>query len=444
MFFVRMDQKSWYIRRVCVGFVFLAILCVGGADPALAKKHEKTKARRPSVQTTETYAALVLDADSGEVLYERNSRGRRYPASLTKMMTLYLTFQAIEGGRVRLDTQLPVSAKAASQSPSKLGLRAGQTIAVKDAILGLITESANDAAVVLAEGLAGNTSRFATLMTTQARALGMEGTVFQNPNGLPDKNQYTTARDMAMLAYSLINHYPGMYPYFSTQKFRYRGRVHVSHNHLMKRCSGMDGIKTGYIRASGFNLVASVERRGARIIAIVFGGKSAASRDAHLEKLIDEAFVLLNKANRKTASYVSFPTAKVAAAFPSRQLEAPVSSKRVAQQRPEKASAQIAEPKRPEMVPVSVLKPPESPYGGWGVQVGAFSDVDSAQKALSYMSATLSSLLGGAEQSLQKVTMKDGSAVYRARFTGLDQNTARQVCSYLVRRGHGCLVVSGL
>ena len=216
----------------------------------------------------------------------------RHPASLTKMMTLYITFQALESGHLRLDQILSVSANAAEQSPSKLGLRPNQRIRVEDLILGLVTESANDAAVVLGENLGGSEAGFGRLMTQQAHALGMMHTRFDNPSGLPDPDQVTTARDMAMLGHALIYHYPQFYHYFSRDSFTYNGIYHHNHNRLRwVATAGMDGIKTGYIRASGFNLVASAKRGDARLIGVVFGGRSTTSRDNRMAQLLDESFV---------------------------------------------------------------------------------------------------------------------------------------------------------
>jgi D-alanyl-D-alanine carboxypeptidase len=239
-----------------------------------------------------SYADIVIDADTGRVVHQTDSDSLRHPASLTKMMTLYLTFQALESGHLTLGQYLPVSENASYQSPSKLGLHAGQHIRVEDAILGLVTLSANDAAVVLGEALGGSEDGFGVLMTRQARALGMTRSFFHNPSGLPDPEQVTTAHDMAVLGDALIHHYPQYYPYFSTDSFTYAGIYHHNHNHLMDRYEGMDGIKTGYIRASGFNLVASAKRDGMRLIGVIFGGHSAVARDNAMAQLLDRSFSL--------------------------------------------------------------------------------------------------------------------------------------------------------
>ena len=233
----------------------------------------------PPSQATARYASMVVDAESGQVLHAVNADTRNYPASLTKMMTLFLVFDALEKGTLRLDQPLPVSKRAAGMPPSKLGLKQGQTITVEDAILALVTKSANDVAVVIAEALGGQETTFAKMMTERAQELGMSRTTFRNASGLPNRGQKSTARDMVRLAQALMEDHDKYYHYFSTQSFTYQGRTYRNHNRLLKGYKGTDGIKTGYIRASGFNLVSSVERDGRRVIAVVFGGKTSRSRD---------------------------------------------------------------------------------------------------------------------------------------------------------------------
>lgn len=236
---------------------------------------------------SEKYAAIVVDANTGRVLFEKNSRDARYPASLTKMMTLYLLFEALDADRVSLDTQIPVSAYAAKRPPSKIGFKPGQSIDVRSAILALAVRSANDVAAAVGEYLGGSEERFAAMMTAKARALGMQSTTFRNASGLPDEGQRTTAHDMAILGMALRRHFPHHYHYFSNREFTYAGKVIRGHNNLLGKVVGADGLKTGYIRASGFNLVTSVGRGGRRIVAVVMGGETAKSRDAHMEELIE-------------------------------------------------------------------------------------------------------------------------------------------------------------
>ena len=230
--------------------------CLGGAGKALAG-----------------YASIVVDAETGAVLSEQNADQRNYPASLTKMMTLYMVFDALERRQLALKQPIAVSRRAAGQAPSRLGLKAGQTITVEQAILALVTKSANDAATAVAEAIGGTELRFAEIMTRRARAIGMTSTTFRNASGLPDSRQVTTARDMATLSRALWRDFPQYYPYFSRERFTYRGRVIANHNNLLRSYAGADGIKTGYIRASGYNLAASAVRDGRRVIGVVLGGK---------------------------------------------------------------------------------------------------------------------------------------------------------------------------
>ena len=234
------------------------------------------------------FASIVVDGNSGQVLYATNADAPRHPASLTKIMTLYLLFERLEAGRIRLDTQLKVSDHVAEQAPTKLGLKPGHTISVDDAIKAVVTKSANDAAVAIAENLGGSEAEFATAMTQKARALGMSRTTYVNASGLPDDDQITTARDQALLGRAIQERFPRYYRYFSTPDFVYHGREMRNHNHLLGEVGGVDGIKTGYTRASGFNLVTSVHRDGRYIVAVVLGGRSAAQRDARMRDLINE------------------------------------------------------------------------------------------------------------------------------------------------------------
>ena len=232
---------------------------------------------------------IILDTD-GHILSQHDPDALNYPASLTKMMTLFLTFDALEHHRIALTTEFPVSRHAAAQSPSKLGLRPGNTISVRDLILSVVTHSANDSAVVLAEGLGGSEAAFAVQMNHQARLLGMTRTNFRNASGLPNPFQYTTARDLSKLALALYRTFPREYSYFSTEEFTYQGHTYGTHNHLMSAFQGMDGIKTGFINASGFNLAASAVRNNRRLVGVIMGGRSAESRDMEMASLLDDAF----------------------------------------------------------------------------------------------------------------------------------------------------------
>ncbi len=237
---------------------------------------------------TPPYADIVLDANSGKVLHADKADELRHPASLTKIMTLYLLFEKLESGQFRLDSQIPVSEHASDQAPTKLGLKSGQTIEIEDAIRGLVTKSANDAAVAIAEAIGGTEHDFAEMMTAKAHALGMTHTVYRNASGLPNDEQVTTARDQAMLGRVIQDRFPHYYRYFSTPSFTWQGETVRNHNHLLGRLEGMDGIKTGYTQASGFNLVASVRRDDRHIVAVVLGGSSAGSRDARMRSLVED------------------------------------------------------------------------------------------------------------------------------------------------------------
>ncbi|RUM15255.1 D-alanyl-D-alanine carboxypeptidase [Rhizobium fabae] len=287
------------------------------------------------------YAGIVVDAKSGNVLYSENADRLQYPASLTKMMTLYMTFEALEQGRIRLDTPVPFSARAAAQAPTKLGVRAGGTITVEQGILGLVTLSANDAATALGEMLGGGSEdRFAQLMTAKAHALGMTRTTYRNANGLPNTAQMTTARDQARLGIALRQHFPQYYGYFSTRAFKFGTRTIRSHNRLVGSVRGVDGIKTGYTRAAGFNLVSSVQVDGKSIVGVVLGGASTPARDAQMRNLI--ATYLPKASSRGGSSALVAETAPAPAMI---ETPAPVE--------PQKAPQQVAKTITSAQPPVS-------------------------------------------------------------------------------------------
>jgi D-alanyl-D-alanine carboxypeptidase len=244
------------------------------------------KRQRPAGAWQAGFAAIVIDAKTGKILDEENPDSLRHPASLTKIMTLYLLFERIEQGKLTLKSRLNVSEYASERPPSKLGLQEGTTIAAEDAIKALITRSANDVATVIAENLAGDEDAFGVLMTRKARALGMTNTIFKNASGLPDREQVTTARDMATLGRAIQDRFPSLYRFFSTQSFVWRGRVIANHNRLLGRVPGVDGIKTGYTNASGFNLVTSVRHKNRHIVSVVLGGRTGAQRDQYMRELI--------------------------------------------------------------------------------------------------------------------------------------------------------------
>jgi D-alanyl-D-alanine carboxypeptidase len=256
------------------------------AKEAQKKKKPHRVGHGPSYQPP--YADFVIDDNSGQVLHETNCDSPRHPASLTKVMTLYLLFEQLRAKKLNLDSPLAISATAASQAPTKLGLKANETITVEDAIKGIVTRSANDAAVAVAEALAGSQSDFAVLMTRKAQALGMAGTVYVNASGLPADAQITTARDQAVLGRAIQEHFPEYYRYFAIPNFQYRRAVISNHNALLRQMEGVDGIKTGYTEASGYNLLSSLRRAGRHLVAVVLGGRSNGARDARMRQLLEE------------------------------------------------------------------------------------------------------------------------------------------------------------
>jgi len=261
-----------------------AIAMTAFCDTADARRRSKAQ---PAESYQPSYSSIVVDINSGEVMQATNADAPRHPASLTKIMTLYLLFERLEQGKIKLQTELPVSAHAAVQAPSKLGLKAGETIRVETAIRAIVTKSANDVAVIVAEALGGDEPTFAKIMTAKARAIGMSQTTYRNASGLPDEEQITTARDQALLGRAIQDRYPNYYQYFATRTFDYRGKSIRNHNHLLGAVDGVDGIKTGYIRDSGFNIVTSIRRANRHLVAVVFGGRSAEARDARVRSLIE-------------------------------------------------------------------------------------------------------------------------------------------------------------
>jgi D-alanyl-D-alanine carboxypeptidase len=292
---LRTTLASSRTLRVCVlGLVTFTTAIIATSDSAEARRYRHRNYARHHVthhvarESSPQFASIIVDGNSGSTLSSNNPDGIRHPASLTKIMTLYLLFEQLERGKMKLDTEMDVSERAYEQAPTKLGLKPGQTIKVEDAIKGLVTRSANDAAVVIAEAIGGDEDDFATLMTRKARALGMTKTVYRNANGLPNDEQVTTARDQATLGRAIQDRFPRYYRYFSTSVFNYRGQSIRNHNRLLGNVEGVDGIKTGYTRASGFNLVTSMRRGNRHLVGVVLGGRSGGSRDAIMRNLLAE------------------------------------------------------------------------------------------------------------------------------------------------------------
>jgi D-alanyl-D-alanine carboxypeptidase len=390
-------------------------------------------------------AAIIVDAESGAVLYDSRSKTRTYPASLTKMMTLYLLFEAIDAKRIELDDLLPVSARAAKQPATDLGLAKGQQIAVEKAILALIVHSANDVAVVIAEALGGTETKFAAKMTKKARELGMTSTTFRNASGLPNSGQVTTARDMAILARALITRFPEFYHYFAAHSFTHRGRVYASHNRVLLNYPGADGLKTGYIRASGFNLATSATRDGRRLVAVVLGGKSARSRDLKMIELLDQGFAL---AAKKSATRVAADTLPAAPKRKSAKAGAVAIASLIPPTKPDVATSQAGSIEV-ETLQVASLEPVSTPAEDtakgststrvWGIQVGAFNSYEPALRAANRASKRVASLVKDAQVVVDE-TAKGKTTLYRARLIGLSKKNAQVACKKLKAKAIDCLV----
>jgi D-alanyl-D-alanine carboxypeptidase len=424
--------------RVSVVVAVLALVMVvwpmGSAD-ASRKAHSQGGGRQP-------LTSIVIDAETGTVISESNADLQHYPASLTKMMTLYLIFEALDKGRIQLDMRLPVSEHAANQSPTKLGLVAGDSVAVRDVVLGLVTRSANDAAVVAAEWLGGSEEIFAERMTAKAHALGMSRTVFHNASGLPDPDQITTARDLSKLARALYRDFPGMYPFFATREFIFRGQVIANHNHLMDHFDGMDGIKTGYIRTSGFNLAASAVRNGRRLIGVVMGGQSPHARDLQMAALLNDGFARTAPDTMETlTASVSAPTAATPApvapafasgdgAFQSQSFGA--RAKRVLRHLSPIGTAEASTGKSSRG---------DVETGRWGIQVGAFAQQGAAEKAAQAALAQLPGAKGHAV-SVAKPGDSEKDRFYRARIGGFSEKDAERACQTLHKKHRDCALVA--
>ncbi|MDP2333960.1 MAG: D-alanyl-D-alanine carboxypeptidase family protein [Reyranella sp.] len=388
-------------------------------------------------------AYLIVDATSGRELVSDQADELRYPASLTKLMTIYLTFSALDSGRLSLGDKLPVSSNALNAPPTKMGLPPGGSVIVRDATMALVTRSANDAAVVLAEALGGDEANFARLMTQRARQLGMNSTVFRNASGLPHREQVTTARDMTRLASALMRDYPHYYAVFSVQSYTYRGRRLNTHNRMLGSYDGADGLKTGYISASGFNLLMSAVRDNRRLIGVVMGGESAGRRDRQMADLMDRGFAMAQSmqlsgwtAQRKP------PSARYTAA----QFD-PGSSFAEAY-RPPAATAKTnagatqqatVNPKYAGFVaPAPAMSASAAPtLGSWVIQVGSFSEAQAAQLALERAAASLPTQAKSAAAMVDEVQLASRT-FHRARLTNLSQEQAIDGCKQLEKKKIYC------
>lgn len=440
-------------------------------------------------------SAIVVDAKTGKTLYSKDANARRYPASLTKMMTLYLTFEALAAGKISKGTPVVFSAKAAAEPPTKLGVRKGGAVTVETAILSMVTKSANDSSTALAEMIGGSEANFARMMTSKARALGMKGTVFRNANGLPDPGQFTTAHDMVVLGMALREHFPQYYGYFSTRSFAYGKRQINGHNRLLGRVKGVDGIKTGYTRASGFNLVSSVNDGGRKLVAVVMGGASGGSRDKQMASLIQTympqtstrgsgplvarassdtavaaiANVFLPKKNaptpeEKPETLVASADETVAdeadeAVAEEAEVETPTAKpsrkKVIAAAAP--VTASVADAPIPAALPVFQAYAPveETPIdrlatasisdsstasSGWAVQIASAPREEDAKAQLDKVAKQAGRVL--AKASGYTVAFdKDGTTYYRARFGFGTKEAAWKACNALKRKSISCFAV---
>ncbi len=443
-------------------------------------------------------ASIVVDGNTGRVLEASNPDALRHPASLTKVMTLYLLFERLKAGKISLDTPLFVSAHAAAQAPTKLGLKPGQTISVEDAIKAIVTRSANDAAAVIAENLGGSEEAFARLMTQKTHELGMGRTNYVNASGLPDDDQVTTARDQALLGRAIQDRFPRLYRFFSTTSFAFRGQTIRGHNHLLGSMPGVDGIKTGFTRASGFNLLTSLHRDGRYLVGVVLGGRSALQRDAHMRQLLNVDFRLASTHRTAPALVersvpVGEPQRVAAVKEAVRERAAPSRTGTVGQPAIVGTTAPIrpipvktityhtvtmhsgklapmpilvpvesspltvdAQPQTDadrapavEPAPIEQIKPvpaavaaaaPTRVHNGWMIQIGAFDGEQEARQHLNEAQVKLHTTLGAADPFTEPVHKGD-TTLYRARFAGFDKATAEAACRKLRRDDFACMTL---
>ncbi len=363
-------------------------------------------------------SSILIDAETGEVLSSSAADTLRYPASLTKLMTLYITFDALEKGIIKMDDQLPVSRHAANMAPSKLGLKPGEKIKVRDAVMAVVVKSANDCASVLAEGLGYSEENFAKTMTKVAHELGMKNTSFYNASGLPNKKQKTTARDMALLGAAMYHHFPQYYKLFASKKFTYKGRTIYTHNYLLKTFEGADGMKTGFTNAAGYNIVTSAARDGNRVIAVTMGHNSAKLRDKKVA-------ALMNQGLKKLAMNTKVDNANMYAA-----IEQPLQSNSF-----EEPAAEVAANDNAAGQEVYTET--------WGIQIGAFSNY---AKARNY---ALNIKKEVARKDAQKTVdiepyQKGAAIIYRSKIIGFEKNEAKNICNKLKKSNKSCIVVAAI
>jgi D-alanyl-D-alanine carboxypeptidase (penicillin-binding protein 5/6) len=425
-------------RRLFVAFTLAASTLVAAAPPAQAQ----IPYFRGLIAASESkYAAIVVDAKSGEVLYANRADSPRYPASLTKMMTLYLTFESLASGKLRLEDRIVFSPHASAQSPTKLNVSAGDSITVADAVQGMAILSANDAAMAMAEKLGGSEGRFTALMTLRARELGMQTTNFVNPNGLPDSRNISSARDMAILSRALMRDYPQYYHYFSQKGFSFRGRWINGHNHLLG--NGIDGLKTGYTRTSGFNIAISGVRDNRRLVVVVMGGPSVASRDQNAEDLLVTGFDVLGRRARgeqvTVAQNLSEPLANGPVQRPPvEQGDGDQDNLQIvlAEATPPARSTKlrVIEPRR--SAKVERAEPKRQAKGGYAVQVGAFRSKADARRQIAFVQDRFGKHLGDADGATDRQAGR-----YRTVFSGLSKTEASATCRAMRAKKLACEVM---
>ena len=420
-------------RRLLLSVGLALSVALGGtALPAPAQAAPSAWTQQPK------YAAIVVDAKTGEVLYAKRADSQRYPASITKVMTLYLVMEQLASGKLKLDDRVMISPRAAAQSPTKLGLRAGDSLSVDDAMKALATKSANDIAVALAEHIGGTESRFAALMTLRAKELGMDNTHFANASGLPDSRQLTTARDLAILSRAVMRDYPQYYKLFSTRSFEFRGQNIRTHNRLLGRVPGVDGIKTGFTNASGYNIAVSGVQDGRRLITIVLGGPSGAARDNNAEDLMLTGFSVLRR--RALGEQITVAQ-NLFEPEPSGPLTRPSVEQGDAEQdglkivlasaTPQpKAAAAAKSAKKREAAKADAAK------GKWTVQVGAFKAKSDAREQLAHVKKRY-----GAPFTNYSGVTTSANGRWRAQFTGMSENGAKAACRELKAKKQPCLVI---
>ena len=473
-------SKTASFRRGLVALLTLVVAVIAPTSGLVAQSNENAR-----------YAAIVVDAASGEVLFARHADARRYPASITKVMTMYMAFDALAEGKVKLDDVLTISPRAASQPPSKLGLAAGQTITLDDALKAMAVRSCNDMAVAVAEHVGGSEARFAAMMTLKAEELGMTRTRYVNANGLPDSRQLTSARDLAVLSRAVMRDFPQYYRYFGMHDWNYNGREYRSTNGLLNSGQGYDGIKTGFTNASRYNLAASAVRDGRRLITIVLGGQTVATRNAHVAALMDVGFEVerrraggeriqvaqtvfeqrgfgIGPDNAGPVAYASvdsdddapgtasgvtlasgpapYTRTTTVEPAPSQRADLPADVTAILNggttpppvEGRRNPTAAAPTPRPPAARPPAARPPaaPARPAGRWMVQVGAFRDRTVAADWLTEVNRRFRSQFTGAERNVQSA---DGW--FRSRFTGMTEQAARAACAALDARNVTCMVI---